>query len=199
MNRLMKIIQGVIMKRLIRYLTRLSLLVVISCDETNPLDPAWTKFAEGDYPGAHAEFSSLVASEGSAAYVGLGWTTIKMDSLPEADTYFTLASNDSLLEGYAGWSITAWLMGQHTLCVERSEFVFRNAGGYDAYIFPYDPEITFHDLLIHEAYSYYNIQNFFECINTIQRIDPAFTVALNDPQLQTKLIAELQTLMESYN
>lgn len=187
------------MNRVMRFIAASCLLLIAACEDTNPLDAAWSKFGEHDYAGAHAEFTSLVGSEGSAAYVGLGWTTLMMDSLPESDAYFTLASGDSLMEGYAGWSILAWLQGQHDLCIDRAEFVFRNAGSYDAYVFPYDPEITYHDLIIHEGFSYYYNQNFFECINTVQRIDPAFSVALNDPQIETKLLAQLDLLSQTYN
>ncbi|KAB2878677.1 hypothetical protein F9K33_12385 [bacterium] len=186
------------MKRAIRYLLGLS-LIAMSCDDPNPLDAAWSKFGAGDYPGAHAEFSSLVGSEGSGAYVGLGWTAMKMDSLPESDTYFGLASGDSLLEGFAGWSILAWLQGQHVLCIDRAEYVFRNAGGYSFFVFPYDPTITYHDLLLHEGFSYYHTLNFSACINIIQRIDPSFSIALNDPQLQNILLAKLQSLTQEYD
>jgi len=175
------------------------LAYVMSCGPADPLDAGWTKFGEGDYPGAYAEFSSLVESKGSDAYVGLGWTAMKMDSLPQADAYFTLAANDSLLEGYAGWSILAWLQGQHTLCIDRAEFVFSHAGGYSTYVFPYDPTITYQDLLLHEGFSYYYNLNFAKCIDTIQRMDSAFSVALNDANLQTILLAKLQALTDEYN
>ena len=187
------------MKKIMKCIAGSFLLVAVACEETNPLDAAWSKFGERDYAGAHSEFASLVEGEGSAAYVGLGWTTLMMDSLAESDVYFTLASEDSLLEGYAGWSIVAWLQGQHTLCIDRAEFVFRNAGGYDAYVFPYDPEITYHDLLLHQGFSYYYNQNFFACLNVIQRIDPSFSVAMNDAQIQNKLLAELESLTQVYN
>ncbi len=186
------------MNKLTGFLAGVFLLAVVSCDEGNPLDAGWSKFAEGDYPGAHAEFSSLVGSEGAGAYVGLGWTTMKMDSLPEADNYFALAAADSLPEGFAGWSILAWLQGNHTACIDRAEFVFRVVGGYDTYVFPYDPSITYQDLLLHEAYSYYYQQDFFNCVNCIQMIDPSFAVAMNDPTLQAKLLDELQKLMDTY-
>ncbi|MBL7995785.1 hypothetical protein JNM05_10480 [bacterium] len=172
---------------------------ILSCDNANPLEAGWSKFGAGDYPGAYAEFSSLVSTEGSGAYVGLGWTVMKMDSLPQADVYFGLASGDSLLEGFAGWSILAWLQGQHVLCIDRAEYVFRNAGGYSAYVFPYDPTITYQDLLLHEAFSYYHILNFSACINTIQRMDPSFSLALNNPQLQDILLAKLQSLTQAYD
>lgn len=173
--------------------------IAVGCGEDTPLDAAWLKFSDGDYAGAHAEFSVLTESEGAGAYVGLGWTALRMDSLPESDRYFSLVANDSILEAYAGWAILAWLQGQHTLCIERTEFVFRNAGGYETYVFPYDPKITYQDLLVHEGFSYYHNQNFFECINTIQRIDPSFSVALNDANLSTILLARLQLLAEEYN
>jgi hypothetical protein len=187
------------MKKVIKYLAGMTLVFAMSCGDDNPLDAGWSKFGERDYAGAHAEFSSLVSSEGSNAYVGLGWTTLMMDSLPEADAYFALAAEDSILEGYAGWSIVAWLLGQHNPCIDRAEFVFRNAGGYDSYEFPYDPEITHHDLLIHEGFSYYYLQNSFQCLNTIQKLDPSFTVALNNPNLQNVLLAKLGDLSQEYN
>lgn len=187
------------MKKALVVAIGLSFLLMTACGDENPLDAGWQKFGEHDYAGAYAEFASKVSSEGAAAYVGLGWTTMMMDSLPESDAYFLLASGDSLLEGYAGWSINAWLQGQHASCVDRAEFVFRNAGGYDSYIFPYDPDITHHDLLIHEGFSYYYLQNSFECLNTIQRLDPSFSVALNDPNLSTILLGKLEDLSQLYN
>ena len=187
------------MKKVIKYLSGIALVLTISCGEDDPLDAGWSKFGDHDYAAAHAEFTSLVSSEGSEAYVGLGWTTLMMDSLPEADAYFALAAGDSLLQGYAGWSIVAWRLGQHNPCIDRAEFAFRNAGGHDSYEFPYDPEITHHDLLIHEGFSYYYLQNSFQCLNTIQKMDPSFTVALNNPDLLNILLAKLEALSQEYN
>lgn len=186
-------------KKIVWLIAAIMLVQIGSCGNTNPLEAGWSKFGAGDYPGAYAEFSSLVSTEGSGAYVGLGWTAMKMDSLAASDTYFGLASGDSLLEGFAGWSILAWLQGQHVLCIDRAEYVFRNAGGYSAYVFPYDPTITYQDLLLHEAFSYYHVLNFSECINTIQKMDPSFSVALNNPQLQNILLAKLQSLTQEYD
>lgn len=167
--------------------------LVLGCGEDDPLADAWTKFRNEDYSGAHAAFSDLISSEGSGALVGLGWTTIRMDSMVASRGYFQRAAADSLVAGYAGWSLVSWVLEDYQVCVEKAEFVMRREG--EDFVFQEDRSVTYKDVLWHQASSWYHQGNVAGCIAKIKQIEPSWTEPdLNDPNLETILLAKLEAL-----
>lgn len=171
----------------------LGLVWVGGCGEDDPLADAWKKFRDGNYAEAHAAFSDLVGSEGSGALVGLGWTTIRMDSMEAARGYFERSAVDSVVAGYAGWGLVLWVLEDYQGCVEKAEFVFRREG--ENFVFQEDRSVTYKDVLWHQASSWYHLGNLAGCVTKIKQIDPSWTEPdLNDPNLEQILLAKLEEL-----
>ena len=172
-------------------------LLALACGTASPLDDAWAKFESQDYIGAHQAFSDLALSGQAAVYVGLGWTVLRMDSLSEAQGYFATAvtlpdSVDALEDGYAGWSFAAWAQQNDTACIAYAQHVLDEDNGY---VFPHDRTVTYQDLLLHQAYSYFRVGNYANCIDRIQGLDNTFLApSLGDPDIHQILLIKLEAL-----
>ncbi len=140
-------------------------LVLISCGDEDPLDAAWAKFEDQAYADAHAAFTDLVSDKGSAALVGLGWTTLRMDSLAASDGYFDRAKTDSVVDGYAGWSCVLWATERYAESLEKASFALRKQPNY---VFTYDRSVTDEDLRLHQAYGYFHLGDYNSCILMIR-------------------------------
>lgn len=128
----------------------------VSCGEDDPLDVAWSKFRNNDYAGAHQAFAELTSSR-PEAWVGLGWTAMRMDSMPQANVYFANAASDSIVDGYAGWAIADWWAGDNAGVVSGAQFVLRRS---PAYVFAHDRTVTARDMQMKEAYAEYRLGNY---------------------------------------
>lgn len=150
------------------------------------LADAWQLFVNGQYAQAHSAFINRLNEDGSEAYVGLGWTTLKMDSLDASDRYFQRASADSLVHGYAGWAITSWLRGNYAGCISQGSFVLRKEADFE---FEFNVDVDFRVIILAQAYSYYHLGNFTACVERIQRLDGTYAMPGSNvaAQLLTKL------------
>lgn len=163
--------------------------IIGSCGEDDPLDEAWSRFRNRDFAGAHEGFSKLIPGE-REAYVGLGWTTLRQDSLDAADGYFAVVAGDSLIDAYAAWTALAWERGENAASVARARFVLnRNP----RYVFKHDRSITYHDVLIHEGYGELNLGNYARVAEILALLD--VTVTGNNPDT---LLAALESLYATY-
>jgi hypothetical protein len=150
------------------FMFALSAFLLVSCGDDDPLDAAWAKFEDQAYVEAHAAFAKLVSSEGSAALVGLGWTTLRMDSMAAADRYFDQAKADSIVDGYAGWSCILWVQERYAESLAKATFALRKQPNYK---FPYDHSVTDEDLRLHQAYGYFHLGEYNNCILKIRTFD----------------------------
>lgn len=177
--------------------TKISILItaaflVISCGETAADDPialAWADFSAGNYADAHTKFADAVATNAAEANVGLGWTAMRQDSIPEADRYFGLASADSLVHGYAGWAIVGWARNQHSNSLTRADFTLRRLPDFE---FQYDTRIATETMVIIQAYDYFYLNNLSACITKIQILDSEFSSGSTQTQVLNKLSALAQ-------
>lgn len=160
------------------------LYLMMACGEDDPLDAAWQKFEDKAYPQAHTAFTNLISSKGSAAYVGLGWTTLRMDSLQASDRYFALAKEDSLVDGYAGWSFGLWALERYSQSLEAASFALRKK---PRYVFVHDETVTNRDLILHQAYGYFHLGQYAACIEKIRFFDPSFPLDATPQQILQKL------------
>lgn len=180
------------MNRAVKFLMGLS-LIVMSCGttETVPLDEGWTLWESGSYAEAHAKF---VEASGTEGLNGLGWTTLKMDSLTQSEGYFAVAAvggTDTLTDAAAGLALVAWQQGDHAISLEAANYVLRTEPNY---IFTHDPSITKDDILLAKAYDEYHLLQYANCIASIQKLDAAFTPNVNDPTIAQILITKLNLL-----
>ncbi len=183
-------------------------ILLASCgpgSDTDPLVQAWQLFSDGKYADAHAEFVAILSVDETNAYVGLGWTTMKMDSINAADKYFTMASNvlplaadsitllpnDSLVHGYAGWAFVAWLKEDYQKAIDRAHFVLRKEPEFK---FEFDTKIAKNAILLTLAESYFSLSNYQACIDHIKLIDTSFTASAGDANIKATLLAKLEAL-----
>ena len=170
-----------------------------SCsDDPNSLDPAWEALQDGDYASAHARFAELALTDTTGgAYVGLGWVTLLMsvDSLEASDRYFTLVAEDSIDDGYAGWSVTKWALKDYASVIPIGDVVINHD---PFYVFTYESSIDINDIILHQAYSYYHMNQYSGCIVKIQALDPSFTATPNQSGIATLLLSKLEALAKIY-
>ncbi len=166
-------------------------LLFSACGEDDPLDVAWQKFRAGEYADAHAAFTELIPDE-REAYVGLGWTTMRMsvDSLDASDAYFAVVAGDSLTDAYAGWTAIAFAKTQHAQTVARAQFVVRRNASY---VFTHDRTVTASDLLVHEGYGQFHQGNYTRVVQILTTLG----VSVADSQPAT-LLAALEGLYQSF-
>jgi len=184
------------MKQTLKYFLSALIVMIGSCGEEDPLDSAWAKFEDGLYEDAYTEFSAQVPKPG--AFVGLGWTTLKMpgDSLAASDRFFgqavTVATSDTLADAYAGWAIVAWAIGDHQSCVQRANVLIRHK---PSYVFGHDRRVTSHDIKCHAAFSLFHLGAYQASSDLAQNLDPAFTGS-TDP---ATLLDELESLFDLFD
>jgi hypothetical protein len=170
--------------------------LIVSCGEDDPLDAAWALFRDGNYAGAHAAFTELIPSEGGQAYMGLGWTALKMDSIPEANAYLNtaIATKDSILDAVAGNVFAFRVLDMHNACIFSANAVLQKK---PTYVFTHERTITHHDLNVHKAYSLFDLNRLADCFQTILILDPGFTLATTDSTAE--LLAKLDSLYDEFN
>lgn len=170
-------------------------IFVVSCEDPTALEVAWDEFENGEYENAHASFSALAPEVG--ALIGLGWTTLRMDSVEASRQYFIFAATetdpDTVEDLYAGWSLASWKLHEFSSAIQKSEIVLRNSPGY---VFSHDRSITRHDLLLHAAYAHFHLANYSACAGLVHELNPLFPPTNTDP---TVLLNEMESLFAQFD
>lgn len=184
------------MNRTMRYLAGLLLLMVMSCGPTEsvPLDEGWVAWESGSYAEAHAKFTEAGGAEGLN---GLGWTTLKMDSLSKSEVYFALASvggTDTLTDAAAGLAIVAWQQGDHQISLDAAGYVLRVEPNY---VFSHDATITKELIILAKAYDEYHLLQYANCIASIQLLDATFSHTANEAGIAQTLLDKLDALSQT--
>ncbi len=111
----------------------------------------WEKFEAHDYTGAAEDFANAIDADSSKAeaYVGLGWTALKMDQLIIADLAFAYAIElEPSDDAYAGKAFADFNLENHVAAAaDVDEVVTIAENAANAYTFSHDPSITQTDLL----------------------------------------------------
>ncbi|MGD8412890.1 MAG: hypothetical protein PVF33_01585 [Candidatus Latescibacterota bacterium] len=155
------------------------------------LDDAWAEFQAGRYQDALGLFNGLVATSGEAAHEGKGWCNLKLDRLDDADVSFANSANR--VDANAGWVIVKWALEEYDAVHERAVFVLNRDGSY---VFKHDKSVDYRDLILHDAYSYFHLGNYENCLEDILLLDAAFQADLNDPGIEETLLQELESLKD---
>jgi hypothetical protein len=157
-----------------------------------PLDEGWTAWENQLYPEAHAKFTEAGGAEGLN---GLGWTTLKMDSMDRAEIYFALSvsdgNGDTLSDAAAGLAISAWQQGDYAISLEAAKYVLRKD---ENYAFPHEAAVNKEVILRAKGYDEYHLLQYANCIATIQILDNTFTASVSDPNIASILLTKLNTL-----
>lgn len=183
------------MNRAIRYLAGLTLMLAMSCGEDTlvaPLDEGWSLWESGLYPEAHTKF---VEAGGAQGLNGLGWTTLKMDSMDRAEAYFAVSvsagAGDTLIDAAAGLAITGWKEGDYAISLEAAKYVLRKDAEY---AFVHELAVDKNVILRAKGYDEYHLGQYANCIATIRILDNTFTANAADPNIATILLNKLNTL-----
>ncbi len=170
-------------------------LIFAGCpkDDTklNGLEQANETFKDGHYEDALALYEDLILTEGVTAQIGAAWCYIRLNEITSANTYFSLAADDSLTDGYAGWSFTSWALNNPQSAIDKADFVIRKSSNY---VFSLDARITKDHLIWIQASSYFQLRNNAACVNKIQLLDASFTPDLNAVNIDQLIAEKLQSL-----
>lgn len=182
------------MNKVWRYVAGLSLFLVMSCGEDTvvpALDEAWGLWESGLYAEAHVKFTEAGGLEGTN---GLGWTTLKMDSLEKAEAYFAIAAvggSDTLTDAMAGLAIAAWQQGDHQISLDAARYILRTQPNY---IFSHDVSINEDLIILAKAYDEYHLGQYANCIATIQLLDATFNHTAGEAGIAQTLLDKLDQL-----
>ncbi|MCK6541508.1 hypothetical protein L6Q79_02370 [bacterium] len=178
----------------IRYLILLvSVFWITGCpskDET-AIEKAQQLFEDGDYEEALSRYESLIATEGSTARVGAGWSAMRLNDLNTANVYFSEAALDSIPDGYAGWSVTLWGSGSLLQSLDKTAFVLRKKPEFKLSL---DRSVTHKDLIWVQASCYYQLGNYPGAVNRIQALDDTFAPNMEAANLAEVIALKLQAL-----
>jgi hypothetical protein len=157
-----------------------------------PLEEGWTLWENGAYAEAYAKFAEAGGPEGLN---GLGWTTLKMDSMEKSEAYFALAIEDggvdTLIDAAAGLAITGWQQGDYAISLDATRYVMRKDANY---AFTHDASVDKGVILRAKGYDEYHLGQYSACIATIQILDNTFSANANDPNIATILLNKLNAL-----
>ena len=148
-------------------------------------------FKDGDYEAALALYEELILTEGITAQIGAAWCYIRLNEITSANTYFSLAAGDSLIDGYAGWSFTSWALNDLQGAIDRAGFVIRKNPSYS---FSLDSRITVNHLVWIQASSYFQLGNRTVCVDKMKLLDPSFNPDLNASNIDQIIAEKLQSL-----
>ncbi len=180
------------MKKFILLFAMLSLECSGSGDDKLNLDKANMAFQAGDYEDALSAYAGLIPTEGSVARVGAGWCELQLNDYVSASDYFSEASDDSLVDGYAGWAFSLWAQNNPGEVIAKIDWVLARA---PQYVFTLDERIGANQLIWIQASCYLQLGNHVQCLLWIQKLDPAFSIDVNDVQNSPNLLLlKLQSL-----
>ena len=159
-------------------------------------------FQTSDYLPAENYFLVVISKNSaqfiSDAYMGLGFSQMRNDNAPGA--YLSLQSsiseNASNNDSKAGLSLLEYAYIKNYLeAIRYAQEVLTNNNNF---IFRYDSNLDYHDILLNIALCQYSSLLNDDCLSTIQQLDPAFTLSPTDPDYKTKLYQKLQELILMY-
>ncbi|MBS1271512.1 MAG: hypothetical protein MAGBODY4_00644 [Candidatus Marinimicrobia bacterium] len=165
----------------------------------------WDAYENGAYITAISEFKDAVIENAyyADAYNGLGSSYARLDSLEQADRYFTIATvtqteyNALTRDIYAGMSFVCLANEQYEKAVRAVERALIDDDNYELdsqYVFRHDFSITATDLLLVKAEAYFLLNVYRFCVLTLHQIDETLSISEDDPE---ELAAVIESLRET--
>lgn len=162
----------------------------------------WSSFASGAYATASSKFSAAVTADPEPvdAYVGLGWSDLKLDELDAAHAAFETGSTKSGTDAtradlYAGWAFV-WhartsAPDHHT---ESNARIVQAETLEPAWSFEHLAGIDADDLALLAAENFFALGEFDSCLARVQSLDPTFVADIGTPEGQAALADEIELL-----
>jgi len=179
------------------------MLTVTPVSANTAMNEAIQHFQNAEYSDAETMFLVVISKNNSQlqsdAYMGLGFSQMRLDRADEAYQALQASLNENLnnYDAQAGLSLLEYAfrrnyseairIGQQLL-VSSPEFVFR-----------YDTSLDKNDIRLNIALSQFAALLFNDCLATVQILDPSYVLSPNDPDFQSKLSAKLEELINLYS
>ena len=170
-----------------------------STDEADALiSSGWEKFESHDYTGAATDFADALAADSSRAeaFVGLGWTALKLDQLPVASLSFSIAlSLESTDDAYAGKAFADLNLDNKADAVtDVAEVVTISGNTASNYTFIHDNSITQTDLLWIKARAHFLMAEYAEAQTVLNILAPSNGLNPESPTYLQDLAAAIEGL-----
>ena len=179
------------------------IFTVNSIQANAALNSAISYFQQEDYARSATYFNIVISKTNedlkSEAYMGLGWAQMRNNQAFEAYQSFQtcLTIDPENLDTQAGLSLLEYATKQnYQAAISYGQSVLSTEPDY---IFSYDTQLDKTDLLINIALSQYMLQLWEACIDTIRKVDPAFSVDSTQDQFKTKILQKLEELLVIYS
>jgi len=166
------------------------------------LNRAIQHFQSGEYQQAEDNFLVLISKNNiqyqADAYMGLGFSQMRNDNAP--DGYISMQTSITLnaanIDARAGMSLLEYAYAQnYASAIQYGQEVL---SANSDFVFRYDSNLDKNDMLVNIALSQYALQLWSECLATVNLLDPAYNLDLNDPDYKTKLFQKLEELVLLY-
>ena len=188
-------------------LTLALLLINMSCDQDSTTEPpktidqliteGWINFEKQQYQNAINSFEAALNIDINfdEAYLGLGWSFAKIDSVVKGNTNAKIAIhlNPELVDAYTCYAFTSFQLNQYNQSIAAAKKVIETEGEY--YIFTHDPEITITKLRILLAQCYFETGQYSLAHQQVNILKPDNTL---NPS-SSNYISDLCEIIESLN
>ncbi len=167
------------------------------------IEQAWNKFSASspDYDGALSDFTEAINLDSNVAdaFTGKGWCYAKTASGPEdvkydlaIDWWKQAAAKDSeSVDAYAGLALVYNVKNDYANAITYADEALNLES---AYIFDYDTEITWKDLQLVKAHSYYYLGIYEEVVAVLDILLPGMDHPQDQPDV---LLVRLQGLFDT--
>jgi hypothetical protein len=163
---------------------------------------AWASYTAGQFAAARSGFAAAVAVNAARAdaYVGLGWSELRMDAPDAAHLAFQDGSGRTgsdpvmadLHAGWAfGWNARQAAAGRHA---ESNAAVAQALALEPAWIFDHEAGLDAADLTLLAAGNFFALGDFASSLARVQVLDPAFAADVGTATGRAALAARIEAL-----
>lgn len=169
------------------------------------MSQGWEFFNDTQYELAKTYFSELTNRETHylEGHLGLGWTLLRLNQIQLSNQQLTLffdtdsldvvsPTDSSFYEAKVAQALIAQLSSNYNQVINLTASI---PSGWSA---RFDENINYYDIIIMKANAYYNTEDYQTCLQTINLIDPNFTVDLNFVEGRILLAQKLEQLRLLY-
>jgi tetratricopeptide (TPR) repeat protein len=164
------------------------------------IQDGWESMDESRYRDAVVDFRKATELEPgfTDAWNGLGWAYARLDSPGISVEYFNTgeSSNDQSVIGteiLAGRSFSNLALGEYLLAINDANGALDRS---PTWVFRRDPSITFKQLIVTVATSYFAMGEYESSLTWVQMLDAGFTVDVTTPPGRARLAEKLEALKD---
>lgn len=164
----------------------------------NLITSGWEKFEAHDYTGAAEDFANAIGADSSRAeaYVGVGWTALKLDQLAIASLSFSVAlSLEETDDAYAGKALADLNLDDKASAINDVDAVLTITGNsVNSYTFSHDTTVTQADLLWIKARAHFLLADYAGAQTAVNVLSPSNGLNPESPTYIEELAAAIEAL-----